>query len=77
DASFAPCPAYTESIADLDGKVAASYSLTCDGAESVRAGSSVTFEMNLTLPAGIPAGNGRLVWQLGDVNATSPLTVTN
>jgi hypothetical protein len=74
DVVFDPCPAYSENITGI--KAIGAYELNCDGAASIRAGSSVTFEMYLSIPAGVAAGSGQLVWQLGDqVTATSPITV--
>lgn len=63
--SLAACPAYTQTVY-ADGKAAAStLRLNCGGAGAqVAAKSSVSFDMQVQVPADLAAGNGKLSWKL-------------
>lgn len=63
--SLAACPAYTQSVY-ADGKSADSAQrLDCGAAGGqIPANASVSFEMQVQVPAGLAAGNGKLSWKL-------------
>ncbi|CAN5330647.1 hypothetical protein BH11PSE11_BH11PSE11_27130 [soil metagenome] len=63
--SFASCPSYTQSLY-VDGKVTANtMRLNCGATGSqIAANSSATYEMQLAVPADLPAGDAKLSWQL-------------
>jgi hypothetical protein len=72
--SLATCPAYTQSLYD-DGKtVSNTLRLNC-GATSAQidANSSVTFEMQLAIPASLPAGGAKLSWNMQNGPAVGAL----
>jgi hypothetical protein len=63
--SLASCPSYTQSLYD-DGKlISNTLRLNCGatGAQ-IGANSSVTYEMQLAIPASLPAGGAKLSWNL-------------
>ena len=62
---LAACPAYTQSLY-ADGKSAdTTQRLNCAGAGGqIPANGSVSFEMQVQVPAGLPAGDGKLSWKL-------------
>jgi len=63
--SLAACPAYTQSVY-ADGKSAdMTARLNCAGAGGqIPANGSVSFDMQVQVPAGLAAGNGKLSWKL-------------
>ena len=63
--SLASCPAYTQSVY-ADGKAAAgTLPLNCAGAGmQIPARSSVSFDMQVTVPAGLAADSVKLSWKL-------------
>lgn len=63
--SLAACPAYTQSVY-ADGKSAESTArLNCAGAGGqIPANGSVSFGMQVEVPAGLAAGSGKLSWKL-------------
>jgi hypothetical protein len=63
--SLAACPAYTQSVY-ADGKSADTTArLNCAGAGGqIPANGSVSFDMQVQVPAGLPAGSGKLSWKL-------------
>jgi hypothetical protein len=63
--SLAACPAYTQSLY-ADGKSADStMRLNCDGAGGqIPAHASVSFDMQVPVPASLAAGSGKLSWKL-------------
>jgi hypothetical protein len=63
--SLAACPAYTQSLY-ADGKaVDSTRRLDCGAAGGqIPANASVSFEMQVQVPAGLAAGNGKLSWKL-------------
>jgi hypothetical protein len=63
--SLASCPAYTQSVY-ADGKAATSTQrLNCSGAGTqIPARSSVSFDMQVALPAGLAADSVKLSWKL-------------
>jgi len=70
-----PCPDYTEI---LGGKVAvAEYQLNCSPAGHIAPGTSVKFEMRLTIPSSVPIGPNELMWALNDGRLFPPLTRTS
>jgi hypothetical protein len=82
DYSLRPCPAYTEYVgsgtATISVATVRDYYLNCDVATTVPAGSSVTFEMRLQLPADQPAGMAKFGWEIhggAGPGANAPLDV--
>jgi len=78
-----PCPSYTEYLTTFDAERtfanARNYRLNCLGLASIPPRSSITFEMQLDVPATQFLGDAKFGWYL-DVtgpNTTSQLTVTN
>jgi hypothetical protein len=65
--SLASCPAYTQTLY-ADGKAAAStLRLNCGAAGAqIPAKSSVSFDMQVQVPADLAAGDGKLSWKLED-----------
>jgi len=70
-----PCPDYTEI---LGAKVAvAAYQLNCSPVGHIAPGTSVKFEMHLTLPSNVPIGTNDLMWALSDGRLTLPYARTS
>jgi len=63
--SLNPCPSYLEWLGVGSNRVSGAYELNCSNVSSVGAGSTITYQMLITLPAGFPAGSGTLHWSLG------------
>jgi hypothetical protein len=75
DYRLVPCPDYTEI---LGGKAAvAEYQLNCSPVGHIAPGTSVKFEMRLTLPGNVPVGPNELRWALNDGRLFPPLTRTS
>ena len=63
--ALSPCPAYQERINAAGGGVVADYVLDCSPAPTIGAGASVSFAMELAVPASLQAFDGAaLVWTL-------------
>ncbi len=82
DVTLNPCPAYDEFVGSGSTTVWVAtvrhYYLSCDVAPTIPAGSSVTFEMRLVLPADQPGGMAKFGWDLqggGGPWANAPLEV--
>jgi hypothetical protein len=58
--ALSPCPSYTEVL----GTVQRTLVLNCQGAASIAAGATATFQMQLTVPASAPPGDTKLSWAL-------------
>ena len=79
DYRLSPCPDYNEFLGPK--MVVGSYRLNCAPVGKIAPGASVTFEIHMTIPKGIPLGPTTLMWGLGDGRITShtvtaPLVVT-
>jgi len=73
--SLSPCPTYTQSLYANGVATTNTMVLNCGGSASeIAARSSVTFEMQLALPANVPAGDAKLSWQLRNGPAVGSLT---
>lgn len=60
-----PCPTYQESLSSGSGRVVEEHVLNCAGIREVPAGGQVRFEMELAVPASLPASSASgIVWQL-------------
>lgn len=60
-----PCPTYQESLSSGSGRVVEEHVLNCAGVRQVPAGGQVRFEMELAVPASLPASSASgIVWQL-------------
>lgn len=60
-----PCPVFMERLNTRGGPVIAEYLLACTDVPSIAAGESVSFAMELAVPAGLPADpDAALVWSL-------------
>jgi hypothetical protein len=67
DVSFSPCPAYQEFVGSGSTTWFATvrnYQLNCAATTAIVAASSVTFEMELALPADQPGGPAKFGWSL-------------
>ncbi len=73
----AGCPDYTESLL-MSGNATQKRTLilNCGPAGILAAGSSVTFEMHLAIPATAPTGAAALVWELGRMGPAAKSTLT-
>lgn len=71
DYQLSPCPDYDEFL--VSKKPFASFQLNCAAVSHIAAGSSVTFEMHLQVPAGVAAGPNELTWALGDGRLAIPV----
>jgi hypothetical protein len=70
DYALDPCPHYTEIVG---AKAAvASFQLNCSAAGDIAPGASVTFQMELDIPATAPLGPTTLDWALDDGRVTQP-----
>jgi Domain of unknown function (DUF4232) len=66
----AMCPSYTEQLVLADNRVIeATYALNCAAAGTLEPGASITFGMELPVPADAQPGLAALVWHLGEVGA--------
>ncbi len=73
------CPNYTERLLLADGQtVEMSFALNCGPAGTLGEGDSVTFGMELVVPADAATGPATLVWRLGDIgpSAKGDITIT-
>jgi hypothetical protein len=77
-----PCPSYAESLGGLMGSgapkshVVRYYYLNCTTVEAIPAHGSVTYQMKLPLPSGLPAGfYSKLDWQIQ--GGTGPAVATS
>jgi Protein of unknown function (DUF4232) len=72
-----PCPSYLEWLGVGNSRVSAVYVLNCSSVTAIGAGSTVKYQMQLAVPAGFPAGSGKLHWSLGgtSVFAEVPISV--
>jgi hypothetical protein len=77
-----PCPSYAEFLGGLTGPSATKsylvkyYYLNCSTAQAIPADGSVTYQMKLPLPAGLPAGlYSKLDWQIQ--GGTGPAVATS
>ena len=80
--SLRPCPSYTEFLGGLTGSDAPRshlvryYYLNCGTVQAIPAHGSVTYQMKLPLPSGLPAGfYSKLDWQIQ--GGTGPAAVTS
>jgi hypothetical protein len=80
--SLRPCPSYAEFLGGLTGPGARRnhlvryYYLNCATVQAVPAHGSVTYQMKLPLPSGLPAGvYVKLDWQIQ--GGTGPVAVTS
>ena len=65
--SLSPCPAYQEFVGSGSTTWVATvrnYQLNCDATTVIRAASSVTYHMELALPADQPGGRAKFGWSL-------------
>jgi len=58
--ALTPCPSYTQ----VFGAVHQTLVLNCQGAASIAANASATYQMQLTVPASTPPGDTKLSWAL-------------
>jgi hypothetical protein len=58
--ALSPCPSYTQVL----GTVQQTLVLNCQGAASIAANATATFQMQLTVPASAPPGDTKLSWTL-------------
>jgi Protein of unknown function (DUF4232) len=77
-----PCPSYAEFLGGLTGPSTAKsylvkyYYLNCSTVQAIPAGGSVTYQMKLPLPSGLPAGlYSKLDWQIQ--GGTGPAAATS
>jgi Protein of unknown function (DUF4232) len=80
--SLRPCPSYAEFLGGLTGPGAAKsylvkyYYLNCATVQAIPAHGSVTYQMKLPLPSGLPSGvYAKLDWQIQ--GGTGPAAVTS
>jgi hypothetical protein len=73
--ALSPCPAYTQSLF-ADGVAASStWRLNCGASgNQIAPGASVSYQMQLAIPAGLKAGDAKLSWQLQNGPAVGTLT---
>jgi hypothetical protein len=63
--SLSACPAYTQSVYAGGKSADTTQRLNCAGADNqIPANGSVSFDMQVQVPAGLAAGNGKLSWKL-------------
>lgn len=63
--SFSPCPSFSESISTTSGLISQrTFLLNCDAAPEIKAGSTLTFDMELQVPSTFPVGRQKLSWQM-------------
>ncbi len=64
--AFSPCPSYTEflGIGGSPSHVVQSFLLNCAAGASIGAGSSLTYQMKLSVPSIFPTGPTKLAWKL-------------
>jgi hypothetical protein len=76
---FHECPSYTEDASRPGSKLLANYQLNCGGIGWLPPDGSVTFDMQLEIPAGTAQGPGYLRWDMrspyGHNQAQAPLTI--
>ena len=58
--ALSPCPSYTETL----GAVQQTLVLNCQAGASIAGNASVTYQMQLTVPASAPPGDTKLSWTL-------------
>jgi hypothetical protein len=80
--SLRPCPSYAEFLGGLTGSgatksyLARYYYLNCSAVQAIPAHGSVTYQMKLPLPSGLPAGfYAKLDWQIQ--GGTGPAAATS
>lgn len=61
-----PCPSYTMTIGYPDN-LPLTYWLNCSGVKSIAPGSAVTYQMQITVPAGATPGPTKFSWRLNAV----------
>jgi hypothetical protein len=73
--TLSPCPAYTQSLYANGVAASSTWLLNCGASgNQIAAGSSVTYEMQLAVPAQLQAGDAKLSWQLHKGPAVGSLT---
>ena len=73
--TLSPCPTYTESLYVNGVAASSTWMLNCGASGSqIAANASVTYEMQLAVPAKMQAGDAKLSWQLHDGPAVGALT---
>ncbi|MGD0449314.1 MAG: hypothetical protein ABSB36_12040 [Candidatus Dormibacteria bacterium] len=77
-ASFSPCPSYEEGfkgVGSFDG-FGVSYQLNCAAAGPIPAGGSETFEMEVPVPASVPAGQETFTWAIAGSTLLAHVDIT-
>jgi len=76
--SLSPCPSYEEGfkgVGSFDG-FGVSYQLNCAAAAPIPAGGSETFEMEVPVPASIPAGRDAFTWAIAGSTLVANADIT-
>ena len=76
--SLSPCPSYEEGfkgVGSFDG-FGVSYQLNCAAAAPIAAGSSETFEMEVPVPASMPAGRDEFTWSIAGSTLLAEADIT-
>jgi hypothetical protein len=64
---LSPCPSYTQSVSAGGASSSATLQLNCAASgNQIAANSSVTYDMQLNVPANLKGGNAKLSWKLQD-----------
>jgi hypothetical protein len=77
-ASFSPCPSCEEGfkgVGSFDG-FGVSYQLNCAAAGPIPAGGSETFEMEVPVPASVPAGQETFTWAIAGSTLLAHVDIT-
>jgi hypothetical protein len=77
-ASLSPCPSYEEGfkrVGSFDG-FGVSYQLNCAAAAPIPAGGSETFEMEVPVPASMPAGRDAFTWAIAGSSLVANADIT-
>ncbi len=73
--ALSPCPTYTESLYANGVAASSTWMLNCGASgNQIAANASVTYEMQLAVPAKLQAGDAKLSWQLHNGPAVGSLT---